>query len=1178
MAERNLNNCSPVPNELHVITMEGVLASAEEILDYSYDENGKRQNAINTEVKQDISEIDNRVGAAEGKINQNIGTLQELSNDLGELTVDTEDNFTNVNADITDKDTEVRGLISDVSDAVETVAANLQTAITDAAFVAGAVVLDQTPTSGHTQNCLSSDGAFNALATKVDAVNPGSEVPIPEFNPMKTVWTTEQNLSVEEQEQARKNIGLEDGIITDEQFKTGYYSLVKSGSGASTVFYEVGDKYINTGIKGTNSTSPSPYKCCVLEVKKDSIIEVVGQNESYASRMCVVVEKDTGVITYISNSYDQITKETIRPIADSYVYITAYININSEHPEYNVRAHITTLNSITTSFADSEVSPLEYALVVCTDTNTGTKSPEMVRESSTSGSFTLPQGVSIVFRNFYYVIPSDLTLTLSGYGVFIIIFDSYTKTLYGKTANSSIVLSKNDIPIALIRWDDGVYIGNFREYKYNGNTRRILINRDVDTYPTLESQNLTISNGVYNAIVKNTNGIFCIRHTRTISDGTLETTPNHYYNCTPYINIDYIKDNAPTECYISSVMKIQAFDADKNFLGLYNDFSDITATQRVVFNFDKTRLPANTQYIRMSSLEGTGFIDGVPFNTNYIVDDSEYVICTNEAHKRYARGFTKIKLNDNYDNYDLVTVNRIPTIEHVLEAEFVFYCWKLNTDNELVDVKEIRISGTRGKLLGHKFYYTDYYNELEYDYDRDGMNKEIVDPGTQIPTGSTWARTDATVLHLTKKAFTNPVSTYITPARTNIANSFKNLKYTITDTDYLNLTVTLQRFPNKSVLSNPGATGRYFCFYTWKNGVKKDTIYCYLSNAEISGYVVNYNRNGVEFTVDYSDCTENDEYGDSRYSGMELLPKAFNIISNPIQRGDLTDKQYVNLSSSTFSFGWHQQCVEGLGMVYNHYGIGGASHRALVQSWSAKYTDAQGNDHWVTQNPAKFNLGYKESSVENANYSDRNTLNMVAKLCWDYADTGFYPDIIVSCCVLNDCYGWQVAPTDPKQYQHYVIGTAEEAINTTLPILRTDTKEHIEEDFANFFNVLPSPEITTEGQKIVDIKSNSMCMMKLVIELLSERFPYSQIIISSCQQTNTDSFKQSAIDQFNREQEKLCKHYAIPYIKLNEECGINALTIPTFLMEDGVHPNTAGQILYRKYMTEQLKQKITLKR
>ena len=258
MAERNLNNCSPVPNELHVVTMEGVLASAEEILDYSYDENGKRQNTINTEVKQDISEIDNRVGAAEGKINQNIGILQELSNDLGELTVDTEDNFTNVNADITDKDTEVRGLISDVSEAVETVAANLQTAITDAAFVAGAVVLDQTPTSGHTQNCLSSDGAFNALATKVDAVNPGSEVPIPEFNPMKTVWTTEQNLSVEEQEQARKNIGLEDGIITDEQFKTGYYSLVKLGSGESAVFYEVGDKYINTGIKGTAATPPSP--------------------------------------------------------------------------------------------------------------------------------------------------------------------------------------------------------------------------------------------------------------------------------------------------------------------------------------------------------------------------------------------------------------------------------------------------------------------------------------------------------------------------------------------------------------------------------------------------------------------------------------------------------------------------------------------------------------------------------------------------------------------------------------------------------------------------------------------------------------------------------------------------------------------------------------------------------
>ena len=105
-----------------------------------------------------------------------------------------------------------------------------------------------------------------------------------------------------------------------------------------------------------------------------------------------------------------------------------------------------------------------------------------------------------------------------------------------------------------------------------------------------------------------------------------------------------------------------------------------------------------------------------------------------------------------------------------------------------------------------------------------------------------------------------------------------------------------------------------------------------------------------------------------------------------------------------------------------------------------------------------------------------------------------------------------------------------------------------------------------------------MCMMRLAIELLSQKFPYSQIIISSCQQIDSASFSQDDIKAFNQEQEKLAKYYAIPYISLNEECGINTLTIPTFLQSDYIHPNAAGEVLYKKYMTEQLKQKITLKR
>jgi hypothetical protein len=105
-----------------------------------------------------------------------------------------------------------------------------------------------------------------------------------------------------------------------------------------------------------------------------------------------------------------------------------------------------------------------------------------------------------------------------------------------------------------------------------------------------------------------------------------------------------------------------------------------------------------------------------------------------------------------------------------------------------------------------------------------------------------------------------------------------------------------------------------------------------------------------------------------------------------------------------------------------------------------------------------------------------------------------------------------------------------------------------------------------------------MKMMRLSIELLLRKFPETQIIVSSCQQIANVSFDQTLITKFNEEQEKLCKYYALPYIRLTEEVGINPVTIPTFLISDLLHPNNNGELVYKNYLTEKLIQNIALKK
>ena len=292
-------------------------------------------------------------------------------------------------------------------------------------------IIDEVPTAMST-HLVESGGVFDAINDALEEVSfhyPSNVAP--------------QNFSDEEKEMIRGNIDV--NIITDEQFDSGYYNFSS---------YNVGDK-----IKRTSAPNNDNYKCCVLEVKAGKYVKVYGYNYGEVSRLWVAVSKENGRILGKANANID-ARQTPDTVScdlfdnfdgDFYIYITSYIsNI--------VKAKVVSNDSI--RFANVKVPVTDMAIVVGT--------PEITTSSSTSGVFTLPAGSNIITNYSQYTAVSALSVSHSGYGSCVVIFDTIANNLYAVNSNATLKLAEKDIPIAIIRWSSGVYRGNFAEYLYNG--------------------------------------------------------------------------------------------------------------------------------------------------------------------------------------------------------------------------------------------------------------------------------------------------------------------------------------------------------------------------------------------------------------------------------------------------------------------------------------------------------------------------------------------------------------------------------------------------------------------------------------------------------------------------------------------------------------------------------------
>ena len=601
------------------------------------------------------------------------------------------------------------------------------------------------------------------------------------------------------------------------------------------------------------------------------------------------------------------------------------------------------------------------------------------------------------------------------------------------------------------------------------------------------------------------------------------------YASTPLINIDDFDDGAIVKCVVGSAIGIVAYNADKEPIGIYSDYAGVSSITTVTFKFDKSHLPANTKYIRLSTkTNNIGYISGLRMQDSYILPDHGYTYYVNDKFKFVSAAVIYARFDYNFFDYYKVVLKRVPAYNDPTDYLAIYFYTDENT------YKRLAIYANACLFDKHKLFYNKGKVAIEIDYDIFGRLSEV--------------HSTSDICIFTKKSFVTTEyakqgAAYVeSTSHASIAESFTFVKYKSADI----LDVTVQRFPaTEDVFVED--TSEYFCFYVWDGSTKLKSINCKVADAEIEGTVISYESSLISFTVDYSICGTVNRVATTTKTDIVLTENCFvnEGETGHLRIGEFKGKKYANISSSTFSsFKWHQNTVEKLGFEYSNFGMGGACHRP--------YTGA------------KFNLNYQDRTEPTA---DRNILNQVAKICTEYLSSGYYPDVIASCCVLNDCYTSAIpVGTDPTTK----MGTAEDAMAATLPELDFSTAENIETSFSAFFD--------STDPAIVAVRGNSMKMMRLSFELLMKRFPFAQIIICSCQQVTSDSFNQEAITLFNQEQQKLAKLLAIPYVDINGECGINQVTADTFLKSDHLHPNNAGQTVYYNYMLEKLNSVISFRK
>ena len=669
-------------------------------------------------------------------------------------------------------------------------------------------------------------------------------------------------------------------------------------------------------------------------------------------------------------------------------------------------------------------------------------------------------------------------------------------------------------------------VGAIGLFKWNGSWSKESVSIGLVDAMRKDFNDVFSSVGVY---VRKSNGKLSFIASSSISELGARFT-------TDYIDIEHIGQESIRFWHNSAVTSLCFYDSGKNFLGAYSGGS--TGAVTLSYSEWSAAAPAGTKYIRCSLLASYptqyGYVGYLLASEQNIPNRNGYVNTVSNVLDNMVKS---IELDTKYTDYDHVSLVRLNGWSNRTDTypAISIYGWKDGVSTPIV------------RAYSSRCYYDEDEKTMLY---FDGKNRIVIDYSKFDDTGDFNAATEHNMTDLSPICFKDIDyrsigSEYViytgstsSSLYESAAASFSYLQYKYPSNDVPDITV--QRVPYQTDLSDES---EYFMFYIWDGTTKIGSQKVSIGSCTVVGNILSFSSEELSFDFDYSVFGSTSRVATATKTYITLQPKCFTLLDDIDYRKDLFGRKYANVSSSTFSaYAWHELCVKYLGMEYSDFGMKGASHKVYA---SAKYNP----DYQVDTEPTV----------------DRCVMNMLAKLFLENVNSGYYPDVIASCCVLNDCYK-SIVPvgTDPAT----VMGSVEDAVAATLPSFDLSTAESIVSDFTAFFN----------DSTLSDFKSKAVYMMRLALELISEKLPKTQMLICSCQTVLNTSFNQSAIDYFNEAQKKLAHYYSMPYVDLNGEVGINRVTATTFLKSDLLHPNTAGALVYSNYYREQLINRIAFKK
>ena len=212
------------------------------------------------------------------------------------------------------------------------------------------------------------------------------------------------------------------------------------------------------------------YKCLKFIAGKASTIKIRGLGGIGASRLYMIVDRATKLVTHIAEAGENTLSMPISiPIEnESDVYIT----FTNASPTHNVSIsyvdYIVTLAQLSAAAAAAAAAFKDYAEVVSQKPILDTAAKTLTFPKGSAIISTSTKGFNHISLTEDVVFAQADTSSIYLYGTAFCVLNAETQEHRTVNADASVVLTENEVVLAMVRWQECVYQANFSEYYLDG--------------------------------------------------------------------------------------------------------------------------------------------------------------------------------------------------------------------------------------------------------------------------------------------------------------------------------------------------------------------------------------------------------------------------------------------------------------------------------------------------------------------------------------------------------------------------------------------------------------------------------------------------------------------------------------------------------------------------------------